>query len=387
MIARQLSDKLRQAAQKMPVISLTGPRQSGKTTLTRAAFPNHAYVNLENPATRRLALENPVGFLDQFAAGVIIDEAQYAPELFSYIQVRVDERQQNGNYVLTGSQNFLFMEKISQSLAGRVAIFHLLPFSLTELVGTPYAVENPFEYIFRGSFPRVYDQDVPTEIFYPAYIQTYLERDVRQLQNIGDFYAFERFLHLCAGHVGQLMNQSNLANDAGVSHTTIGRWLSVLQTSFITFALPPYFRNFNKRVVKTPKLYFYDTGVACSLLGIRSTAELEQHFARGALFENFVIVETMKQFYHRGLRAPIFFWRDSTGNEVDMLVEVGGQLFPVEIKSSQTLNSAFFKNLQFFNQLSGNAPAQAHLIYAGRENQPHAIAKAHGWADIPDFAK
>jgi len=371
----------------MPVISLTGPRQSGKTTLTRAAFPNHAYVNLENPATRRLALENPVGFLDQFAAGVIIDEAQYAPELFSYIQVRVDERQQNGNYVLTGSQNFLFMEKISQSLAGRVAIFHLLPFSLTELVGTPYAVENPFEYIFRGSFPRVYDQDVPTEIFYPAYIQTYLERDVRQLQNIGDFYAFERFLHLCAGHVGQLMNQSNLANDAGVSHTTIGRWLSVLQTSFITFALPPYFRNFNKRVVKTPKLYFYDTGVACSLLGIRSTAELEQHFARGALFENFVIVETMKQFYHRGLRAPIFFWRDSTGNEVDMLVEVGGQLFPVEIKSSQTLNSAFFKNLQFFNQLSGNAPAQAHLIYAGRENQPHAIAKAHGWADIPDFAK
>ncbi len=187
-----------------------------------------------------------------------------------------------------------------------------------------------------------------------------------QVQNVGDLYAFERFLHLCAGHVGQLLNQSNLANDAGVTHTTIGRWLSVLQTSFILFSLPPYFRNFNKRAVKTPKRYFYDTGVACSLLGIRSPAELEQHFARGALFENFVVVETMKQFYHRGLPPPIFFWRDSIGGEVDMLPEVSGQLFPVEIKSSQTLNSAFFKNLQFFNQLSSNKSAQAHLIYAGR---------------------
>lgn len=385
MIQRQLGDIVQMAAQTMPVVSITGPRQSGKTTLAQNIFPDYAYANLENLPTRAFARENPVGFLKQHPEGLIIDEAQYVPELFSYIQVEADQHKQNGRYILTGSQNFLLMEKITQSLAGRVAVFHLLPFSIKELENTQYQLDNPFEYIVKGFYPRIYDQNTPTNIFYPSYLLTYLERDVRLLKNIGDLAAFERFVKLCAGHIGQIFNQSSLSNDTNFSKPTIKSWLSVLETSFVAFLLPPYFKNFNKRLLKTPKLYFYDTGLACSLLGIRSASELENHPMRGPLFENFIVVEYMKQYLHQGQRPNCFYWRDSTGNEIDLLIEQANRIYPLEIKSSQTLKSEFFKNLAFFQKISGTPPEQSFLIYAGTENQIRQQGSARSWNNLPAF--
>jgi len=385
MILRQLSAIVQSAAQTMPVVSVTGPRQSGKTTLAKYAFPDYAYANLENLPTRQFARENPIGFLKQYPEGLIIDEAQYVPELFSYIQVEVDERRRNGRYILTGSQNFLLMEKITQSLAGRVAVFNLLPFSTKELENTEFQLKNPFEYIVKGFYPRIYDQNTPLDIFYPSYLLTYLERDVRLLKNIGDLAAFERFVKLCAGHIGQIFNQTSLSNDTNFSQPTIKSWLSVLETSFVAFLLPPYFRNFNKRLLKTPKLYFYDTGLACSLLGIRSASELENHPMRGPLFENFIVVEFMKQFLNQGQRPNCFYWRDSTGNEIDLIIEHASRIFPMEIKSSQTLKSEFFKTLEFFQKISDTPPEQSFLVYAGTENQNRLHGSARSWDNLPVF--
>ena len=385
MVHRQLTEPIQAAAQTMPVVSITGPRQSGKTTLAQMAFPGHAYVNLEHLPTRQYALENPIGLLEQYPDGLIVDEAQYAPELFSYIQVQVDKTRKNGAYILTGSQNFLMMERITQSLAGRVAVFHLLPFSANELENTPYQLDKPFEYIVKGFYPRIYDQGALPDVFYPSYLLTYLERDVRLLKNIGDLASFERFVRLCAGRIGQVFNQSSLANDTGLSQPTIRSWFSVLETSFVTFLLPPYFRNYNKRLIKTPKIYFYDTGLACSLLGIRSARELENHPRRGALFENYVLVEMMKQFLNHGRRPPCYFWRDSAGHEIDLLVEDGEKLYPMEIKSTQTLRSDFFKNLEFFQKLSDTPPEQSFLIYGGTENQNRLRGFVRAWDQLPSF--
>lgn len=368
----------------MPVVSITGPRQSGKTTLCRELFPDYFYANLENPEMRSFALEDPKQFLLQGKAGMVIDEAQYAPELFSFIQARVDETQRNGEYVLSGSQNFLFMEKISQSLAGRVAVFHLLPFSLKELKETAYSPTDPFEYILKGSYPRIYDQGVDLNIFFPSYVQTYIERDVRQLVNVGDLQQFQLFTRTCVGRIGQLFNQSAIANEVGVSQPTVKRWLSILQTSFIAFTLPPYFRNFNKRLLKTPKLYFYDTGLACYLFGIRTVDELRTHFAKGALFENYVIAETMKNFYNGGLNQPLYFWSDRAGHEVDLLIDIGGKMYPMEIKSGQTIQSRFFKNLDFFNKVSGNDPSLSNVIYGGDLNQHRSKGQIRSWDNLPD---
>lgn len=367
----------------MPVVSITGPRQSGKTTLAQAAFPDYAYANLEHLPTRQYARENPVGFLRQYQNGLIIDEAQYAPELFSYIQVEVDRTRRNGQYILSGSQNFLLMEKITQSLAGRVAVFNLLPFSTQELEGSVHQLKNPFDYIVKGFYPRIYDQATPLEVFYPSYLLTYLERDVRLLKNIGDLGSFERFVRLCAGHIGQIFNQASLSNDTNFSQPTIKSWLSVLETSFVAFLLPPYFQNFNKRLLKTPKIYFYDTGLACSLLGIRSASDLENHPMRGPLFENFIVVECMKRRLNRGLRPNCYYWRDSTGNEVDLLIEHDSRIFPIEIKSSQTLKPDFFKNLAYFQKISATPVEQSFLVYAGAENQDRLYASARSWDNLP----
>lgn len=386
LIARQLAEKIKDIAGKSPVISLTGPRQSGKTTLAKAVFPDYDYVDLDRLQTRRAAIDNPEGFLRQFTKGVIIDEAQNAPELFPYLKTFVDESRRNGEFVLTGSQHLLFMEKITESLAGRAAIFHLLPFSYSELEGTAFAQDNAFDYIFKGFYPRIYNDDYPPDSFYPSYIQTYVERDVRQVKNIGDLYAFERFMRVLAGHTGQLFNQTAIGNDLGLSTTTISRWMSLLQSSFVAFLLPPYFKNFNKRIIKTPKVYFFDTGLACSLLGIENRAQLQSHYARGALFENFIIVETMKRLLHQGvLRPNLYFWRDSSGHEVDLLIERGGKLFPCEIKSAETVNDAFFKNINVFNNISDTPASQTYLIYGGSENQNRSKAQVRGWRSLPDF--
>lgn len=385
MIARALTDIIRSTAATMPVISITGPRQSGKTTLSQLAFPDYEYVNLENLPTRQFAKDNPIGFLNRTGKGLIIDEAQYAPDLFSYIQVHVDKTRRNGEIILTGSQNFLFMENISQSLAGRVAVFHLLPFSLSELQGTEYQPDSFQECIVNGFFPRVYDQKVPLHIFYPSYTLTYLERDVRQVKNVGDLAVFEQFLKLCAGHIGQVFNQTTIANNAGLSLPTVKSWLSVLQTGFVAFLLPPYFKNYNKRLLKTPKLYFYDTGLACSLLGIHTPADLDNHFAKGALFENFIVVEMMKHFLNRGFQSNLYYWRDNTGNEIDLVVEHGAKIYPFEIKSGQTLQPHFFKNLEFFQKISGTPPEQCFLVYGGSETQDRSKAKVRNWNDLPTF--
>lgn len=384
-LPRNLSDKIKLLATKYPVVSVTGPRQSGKTTLVRQLFPSYTYCNLENPDYRTAARNAPRDFLRQNLHGLIIDEAQYVPELFSYLQTEADEKNQAGMFVLCGSQHFLLMEKISQSLAGRVGIVNLLPFSMEELVGGGLALPDVWELIFKGGFPRLYHMDIEPTDYYPAYIQTYIERDARQVVNISNLDTFQSFVRLCAGRVGQLFNQSDLGNLANIDQKTVRNWLSILQTGFQAFTLPPHFRNYDKRTVKTPKLYFWDTGVACSLLGIRNSNELLTHFARGALFENFVIVEILKSFYHRGIRPNAYFWRDRNGNEVDLLLDEGGVLHPIEIKAGQAVKTDFFKGIEVFNAVSGNNPDMAHVVYTGELSYKHPKAQIHTWNQLPKF--
>jgi len=385
MIHRTLGDRIKSAAGQMPIISITGPRQSGKTTLCRALFPSHFYANLEDPETRAFALNDPKQFLRQGQRAMIIDEAQYAPELFSHLQVIADESGKNGEYILSASQNFLLMEKITQSLAGRIAIFHLLPLSLEELKPTSYSPDNPFDFILNGGYPRIYDQQVDLNVFYPSYIQTYVERDVRQLLNISDLQQFQLFTKICAGRIGQLFNQNAIANDTGLTRPTVKRWFSILQTGFIAYTLPPYFRNFNKRLTKMPKLYFYDTGLACYLLGIRSAEELKTHYAKGALFENFVINEVLKSFYNNGEAQQLYFWRDKTGREIDLLIDTGGKLHPIEIKAGQTISAHFFKSLNYFNKISDNNPALSSIVYSGELNQKRTHGQIVSWDNLTNL--
>jgi uncharacterized protein len=387
MIPRLLAKKMVGLAEKMPVISLTGPRQSGKTVLARSVFPDYRYVNLENLETRLFALQDPSGFIRSLPPGVIIDEAQYAPDLFSYIQVVVDETRRNGEFILTGSQNFQLSAHISQSLAGRAANLYLLPFSMEELEAEGLAPDDYETLLFRGGYPRIYDQQVSPGDFYPSYMENYVERDVRQLLNVADLGKFQLFIRLCASRIGQLFNQSAISVEAGVDANTIKRWFSILETSFIAFKLPPYFRNYNKRLTKTPKIYFYDTGLICSLLGIRSQDQLDAHFLKGALFENHVIVETMKQYFHRGMHPACFYWRDNTGNEIDLLMEEGGKIIPVEIKSGRTIKPDFFRNLEFFNRISGNPPVLGHVIYGGDTLQHRTQGVVTGWKGMPVWSE
>jgi predicted AAA+ superfamily ATPase len=383
MIQRELSQLLRDMASKMPIISITGPRQSGKTTLARLTFPDYEYVNLENPDTLEAAVSDPRLFLSQFQSGVIIDEAQRYPDLFSYIQTASDEANRPGKYILTGSLNFLLLEKISQSLAGRVFITHLLPLSIAELRESGQAVDNFEKSIFQGFYPRLHDADIHPTLFYPSYIQTYVERDVRQIVNVGNLHQFQRFMRLAAGRIGQLLNYSHIANELGVDLKTVKSWFSILETSFITFVLRPHFQNFSKRILKTPKLYFYDTGLACSLLGIRDERELATHWARGPLFENMVVSDLMKYHYNRAIVPPLYYWRDSTGNEVDCLIDSGLQVKSIEIKSSSTISSDFFKGLNYYGKL--NAQAVPYLIYGGLTPQVRKEGKVIAWNSIVDL--
>ena len=378
-VPRLLSEKIAQLATKFPVVSLTGPRQSGKTTLLRKIFPNHTYINFENPDMRMAAQTAPREFLRQNPTGLILDEAQHLPGIFSHIQLAADEQNRPGMFILCGSQHFLLMEKISQSLAGRVGVLHLLPFSNEELKNGGIFEESVWDLIFKGSFPRVFQRDIDPTDFYPSYIQTYVERDARQVLNISNLDAFQNFARLCAGRIGQLFNQTDLGNLLNIDQKTARSWMSVLQTSFQVFLLPPYFQNFDKRVVKTPKIYFWDTGVACAMLGIRKPSELLTHFARGHLFENYVVVEVLKAFHHRGIRPNAYFWRDSNGLEIDLLIDEGGKIVPIEIKSGEQVRPDFFKNLAVFNQISGLDAAGNILVYGGELNYPHPKGNVVGW--------
>ncbi len=383
MIPRILSNKLLQLSRKMPVICLTGPRQSGKTMLVKNVLHDYAYINLEQLEVRHFAQQDPKGFLKSLPTGVIIDEAQYVPEIFSYIQVAVDESRRNGEFILTGSQNFQLSAHISQSLAGRAANLYLLPFSSEELNTSGLLPDDYEQILFQGSYPRVYDQKIEPGDFYPSYIENYVERDVRQLLNVSDLGKFQIFIRLCASRIGQQLNLSSISVEAGVDANTVKRWFSILESSFIAFKLQPYFKNYNKRLTKTPKIFFYDTGLVCSLLGIRTEAQLEAHSIKGALFENFIQVETMKQYYHRGIRPMTYYWRDHVGLEIDLIIDDGGRIIPVEIKSGRTIQPDFFKNIGIFNKISGSSPEKSHIIYGGQEHQVRSQGTVSGWRKMP----
>ena len=385
MIEREIAPAILSMKEKMPVLVITGPRQSGKTTLSRALFPDYEYINLEFPDIRASVAEDPRFFLTAYEKGVIFDEAQRLPDLFSYIQGLVDENRTPGRYILTGSQNFLLLEKISQSLAGRAALFNLLPFSISEIMPA-FPVDDDFTHLaFTGTYPGIYDQRLNPPEWYPSYVSTYVERDVRQVENIRDLNKFHAFLRLCAGRVGQLFNASAIANDLGVSYKTVRSWLSVLEASFIIFLLPPFYKNFNKRIIKSPKLYFYDTGLVCSLLGIHSPRDLQLHYLKGEIFESLIISELKKRLSHANRPDRLYFWRDRSGHEIDCLIETGARIKTVEIKSGVTIHPTFFKNLRYWQKLSGSSPGYSYLVYGGSENQRRPAGSVVGWKNTGDI--
>lgn len=382
MIDRILSNKLKSAAKKFPLVALIGPRQSGKTTLAKAVFPNKPYVSLEDLDTRIFAQSDPRGFLDTYKNGAILDEIQRVPELFSYLQSFVDEKKKNGQFILTGSQHFLLNEHISQTLSGRIFMLSLLPFSLAELKKTKHYFTHYEDYLFRGFYPRIYDQKISPPDWYQAYIQTYIERDVRLIKNISDLGAFQKFIRLAAGRIGQLLNLSSLANDCGITHNTAKSWLSLLESSFLIFLLQPYHTNFNKRLVKMPKLYFYDVGLASHLLGIENKKQLDTHYLRGNLFENLIISELVKNRLHEGKSQNGFFWRDKSGHEIDYLTETGGLFRLIEIKSGKTVAEDFFKNIYYFQKISKKITSKAFLVYAGKMEQKRSGLRVINWQQL-----
>ena len=379
MIERVLKTKLLDMTTKYPIVTLTGPRQSGKSTLLKTSFPTYHYVSLEDPDMRLFATEDPRGFLATYPDRTIIDEVQRVPELFSYIQTHVDKENKEGMYLLAGSHNFLLMESINQSLAGRTAILNLLPFSHHEMQTGNILPPTIDEEIYKGAYPRLYDKNITPTDYYPYYIQTYVERDVRLMKNIGDLSKFIRFIKLCAGRIGQLLNLSGLANECGISVSTATAWMSLLEASYIAYLLKPDHNNYAKRLVKSPKLYFHDTGLACSLLDIKSAEQVSTHFLRGGLFENLVVNEFIKDSLNKGEEPNLTFWRDSTGNEIDLLQTIAGKQNAYEIKSGATYTSDYFKGISKWAKLSGAAPEQCFAIYAGDKSMKTSYGEVMSW--------
>jgi predicted AAA+ superfamily ATPase len=384
MIPRTLAETLRRHAHNFPVIAITGPRQSGKTTLARAVFADKPYVSLEDPIERAFAIEDPRGFLARFEQGAVFDEAQCWPDLFSYLQGLVDQERTPGRFVLTGSQQFGLPAGVTQSLAGRVGLTRLLPLAFDELPATSSALSID-SLMLLGGYPLLHAQPAQPKLasdWFASYVATYIERDVRQVLNVKDVTTFQRFLRLCAGRSGQLLNLSALAGEAGISHSTARAWLSVLESSDLVFLLPPYHRNFGKRLVKTPKLYFLDTGLACWLLGIRSPDVLVLHPSRGALFETWVVSEFIKSRFNRGLPADLYFWRDNNGLEADLVFEIGTRLQPVEIKSGQTVTRDYVKAGQASARFAGDEALPPWLIYGGEDSYERSGLRVIGWHNI-----
>ena len=365
MILREAQAELINLATQYKAIAVIGPRQSGKTTLVRAVFPEKPYVSLENLDARSYALEDPKAFLNQFSQGAVLDEVQRTPALFSYLQQVIDESDQKAQFILTGSNNFLLQQNITQSLAGRVGYLHLLPFSLSEIQDV--APAQIHELLFKGFYPPLYDQNFEIQKWLSNYIKTYLEKDVRQLRSIENLVVFEKFLRLCAGRVGQLFNKNALALETGVDSKTIESWIGVLEASFIVLRLKPHHKNFNKRIVKMPKLYFYDVGLASALLGVQEAKQLEFHPFKGNLFENMVIIELLKQRLNKGKSNNLYFWRNSKGNEVDVIIDNFDHLIPVEIKVGKTITQEYFKGLNYWNKLTNTSGGK--VIYGGEGYQ------------------
>jgi uncharacterized protein len=368
MYERELEPELKELAKGYPIVTVIGPRQSGKTTIVQHAFPEKKYANLEFPDIRAMALKDPRGFLEQFPSGAILDEIQRAPELLSYIQPIVDEQDQKGMFILTGSHQLELQQAISQSLAGRTALLTLLPLNLSELKAAGFDLTID-EWILNGGYPRIYkDQLDPTKV-YRSYFQTYVERDLRQLIQVKDLMQFERFVQILSGRIGQIINMEEIGGEVGISSHTVKEWISILEASFIVFRLPPYFENFGKRVIKSPKLYFNDVGLAAYLLGIQNTVQLSRDPLRGNLFENAIILELKKYRLNRGLDPSLFYYRDIQKNEVDIIFKKGNDLVPIEIKSSKTYHSEFTDKLHYFQSIAKKRAPHAFLIYAGEAEQ------------------
>lgn len=388
MVPRVLEPHLREVSARYPVVTVTGPRQSGKSTLCRIAFPDKPYVSLETPSQRSFAMEDPLGFLAQFPNGAIFDEFQRVPDLPSYLQGLIDDDPAPGRYILTGSHHLALAHSVSQSLAGRAAFLNLLPMSRDEIESFPDHPRDRIESIWSGSYPRIFDRHLPPGEWLANYIASYVERDVRQIVNIGDLTAFQTFLRMCAGRSGQLLNLASLGSDCGISHTTAKSWISVLEASWIAFRLPPFHANLGKRLIKTPKLYFYDTGLLCSLLGISAPAQLVSHPLQGAVFENWVVTEVVKHLLHRGQSVPLTFFRDQHGHEVDLLVERVGRLAAVEVKSSSTPMASHFDGLASLRELlarnSHAANFEALIVYGG-ESQARSAGRFISWTDVARY--
>ena len=365
-IERSIKSKLLQLLKSFPVVTLTGCRQCGKSTLLKHLLPDYTYISLEDLDLRQIAKEDPRHFISIYSQKIIIDEIQQVPELLSYLQTHIDSVNESGMYVLTGSHNLLLMQSISQSLAGRTALLSLAPFSVAELRSENLVPQTTNEMLFKGSFPRIYDKQIEATDFYPSYIKTYIDRDVRILRNINDYSAFTRFLKLCAGRCSQILNVTALAEDAGITRKTAEAWLSVLEASYIIYLLKPYYKNFGKRIIKNPKMYFYDTGLVSSLLGITSAEQIENFYMRGALFENFVVSELLKRRLFAGKTDELYFWRDSNGIEIDVIEEDNLEIKAYEIKASETMNTAFFSNIKKVKEHTGLKAENTAVIYSGK---------------------
>jgi uncharacterized protein len=390
MIPRLASEHLKQLAGYYPVVVVTGPRQSGKTTLVKSQFPELPYFNLEAPNTRSRIESDPVSFLEAHADGVIIDEFQRSPEIASYIQVAADKSPKNGRFILTGSQQFEVMSKVSQSLAGRVGLLKLLPLALEEL-GNEGSKNSLDGTLHKGFYPRLFDQKIPPQQAYSDYFATYVQRDVRALVNISDLSQFEKFVRLCAGRIGQVLNLQNLSQDMGINHATAQRWLTVLQASYIVHLTQPFHWRTTKRLIKSPKLFFYDVGLAAWLNGMQSPEQITTHPLRGALFENMVMMEVLKFRLNRGLHDNLFFYRDSDGTEVDLVLEFSNGIYPIEIKSGATVSTDYFKGLRhlkkLFREPMQEPPNGGGLIYGGTDAWQQFGTQIVGYGRTADLLK
>jgi predicted AAA+ superfamily ATPase len=383
MIQRHLESTLRRLAASFPIVAVTGARQAGKTTLVRSVFSDHTYVTLEDPQERAFAEEDPKGFLSRFSAGAIFDEAQRWPDLFSHLQTLVDADRRAGRFILTGSQHFGLMAGISQSLAGRVGMTRLLPLSLSEAPTT--MLQSRDAVLLRGGYPGLYETPVEITDWMSSYVSTYVERDVRQILDVKDLAAFQKFLKLCAGRTGQVLNLSTLAGEVGISHTTARSWISVLESSDLIHLLPPYHQNFGKRVIKSPKLYFHDVGLACWLLGIRSAEILETHPARGSLFETLIVGEFLKARFNAGQPADLYFWRDASGREADLVYETPKGLQAVEIKSGQTVTSDYIAATHRAALPASSSALPPLLIYGGTESYERSGIRVVSWTGLQEI--
>jgi uncharacterized protein len=381
MINRAIQSKISDLSKKYPIVAVVGPRQSGKSTLIKFLFQDYQYVNLESPTIREFAENDPEGFLQKYSTRIIFDEIQNVPKLFSYLQVIVDEKKIMGDFIISGSSQFKLREQISQSLAGRVAIFNLLPLSYSELSDANMASSQFSQMAMKGFYPAIYDRKIDPSDYYADYVQTYVERDVRSLINVKDLKVFQIFLKLCAGRVGSVINYTSLGNDVGVSRETIKAWINVLETSFIAYQLQPYYENLGKRLLKSPKLYFYDTGLLCYLLSI-DAASLDVHPLKGGIFENLVINELMKSKFNHHQNPEFYFYEEYSGAEIDLITKLNGKFVGIEMKSAQTIHASFYKNLKRWSELIPDQQASCIVVYGGNQEQVRDGIKIIPWFEL-----